>query len=324
MILHRLKKTRGMDKQMITKKGIAFLRRYFVFYLAGILMILGMKFYYRQAGCDSLLWILAPTVWWVEFLSGLSFTYIPGTGYVNHSLYLLIAPSCSGVRFMIITFATLVFSFVHMAALPWKGTVFGYTPGGKDAAEGGPLSMKAKAAGFGWIAVSAALSWLFTIFVNGMRIITAIYLPMYLEDAGFMKGALTQDRLHTMIGVAVYFIALLTIYRLVGGAVQRAVRSVLPDREDCAYFRNQAGDGSDNSAGNPLRLLLRKCVPPVFWYFVLTLGLPFLNRAGRGGSTAEFAEFAVLVSGCCGLILLPCVMMLFLRSRRNPDAAGRR
>lgn len=247
---------------MTVKKGTDLLRQNFIFYLAGILMILGLKFYYRRADCDSLLWILTPTAWWVQFLSKIPFTYISGTGYVNHSLRLLIAPSCSGIRFMTITFATLVFSFVHMIA----------------------SSRKIK--GFCWIAVSAFLSWLITVFVNGLRIITAIYLPLYLEDAGLMKGMLTQDRLHIMIGVAVYFIALLTIYRLVGWFVQKS---------------------ADQS-------FLRKCAPPVLWYFTLTLGLPFLNRAGRN-DTAKFAEFSVLVTGCCILILLPYIVVMFCRKR---------
>ncbi|MDE5589946.1 MAG: exosortase K [Acetatifactor sp.] len=253
---------------MTAKKGIDLLRQNFIFYLAGILMIMGLKCYYRQADCDSLLWILAPTAWWVQLLSKIPFTYISGTGYVNHSLRLLIAPSCSGVRFMTIVFATLVFSFVHIIASSQK------SPTSES-----PQHLYARVKGFCWIAASALLSWLFTVFVNGLRIITAIYLPLYLEDAGLMKGMLTQDRLHTMIGVVIYFIALLTIYRLIGRFVQRKP--------------------------------LRKCASPVFWYFILTLGLPFLNRAGNG--TADFKEFAVLVTGCCTLVLLPYIIVLFCR-----------
>lgn len=251
---------------MTLKKEIDLLRQNFIFYLAGILMILGLKCYYRQADCDSLLWILAPTTWWVQLLSKIPFTYISGTGYVNHSLRLLIAPSCSGVRFMTIVFATLVFSFVHMVASSQNSP-----------ASESPQSPHPKVKGFCWIAASALLSWLFTVVVNGLRIITAIYLPLYLEDVGLMKGMLTQDRLHTMIGVVIYFIALLTIYRLIGRFVQKRP--------------------------------LHKCASPAFWYFMLTLGLPFLHRTGNG--SADFAEFAVLVIGCCTLILLPYIIVMF-------------
>lgn len=261
-----------------------------VFYMTGAFLILGLKCYYRGAGCDSLRWILGPTARWVQLLSRIPFTYMPGTGYVNHSLRLLIAPSCSGVRFMIILFATLVFSFTPVIASS-------KTDGGS-----GPLRLPCRtfrmpdtvrpwARGFCWIAACGILSWLLTVFVNGLRIIAAIYLPPYLEAAGLMDGALTQDRLHTLIGVVIYFIALLTVYRLIGRLVQR--------RPERAF----------------LPALLRKCAPPVFWYFAFTLGLPLLNRAGRGNA-AEFTEFAALVLGCCAAILLPYLILLSLRRHR--------
>lgn len=290
-------------RKMDIRKGADFLRQNFIFYLTGILIILGIKYYYRQADCDSLLWVLAPTTRWVELLSGIPFTYISGTGYVNHSLRLLIAPSCSGVRFMTITFATLAFSFVHIIALPRNGAdsrSSQITCG--DAVSTGSLCVKAR--GLVWIAASALLSWLITVFVNGLRIITAIYLPLYLEDAGLMTGLLTPDRLHTMIGVVVYFIALLTIYRLVGYFVRKAVNPFLPSQENYEHPENPS-----------LRVIARKCAPPVFWYFTLTLGLPLLNRA-RGDGTAEFTEFAVLVVGCCILLLLPYCSILLLRRKK--------
>lgn len=259
------------------------LRENFIFYLTGLLLVLGLKCYYRQADCDSLLWILAPTARWVEMLSGIPFTYISGTGYVNHSLRMVIAASCSGVRFMIITFVMLVFSFVHMA-VAGQGKPVSETlgPDSHWAVRKGLWSAKAR--GFGWIAASAFLSWLLTVFVNGLRIILAVYLPIYLEAVGLMGGMLTQDRLHTLIGVMVYFAALLTIYRLAGWFVQRMVRGERP----------------------PVSLL-QKCALPAFWYLTFTLGLPLLNRVGRAG-TGEFAEFAVLVTAGCGLVLLPCLI----------------
>ncbi len=286
------------------KKEIRFLRENFIFYLVGLLMVLGLKCYYRQADCDSLLWVLAPTSRWVEILSGIPFTYISGTGYVNHGLRMVIAASCSGVRFMMITFMMLVFSFVHMVAASERTPISGASRHGVSypevsrsdicaAAKFG--SMRKWARGFGWVAASAFFSWLLTVLVNGLRIILAVYLPICLEDVGLMGGMLTQDRLHTMIGVVVYFTALLVIYRLAGWLVQGAVRP----------------------AHSPLSLL-RKCVLPVFWYLSFTLGLPLLNRVGRAGP-GEFTEFAVLVTAGCGLILLPYVFF----SRKGHNTKGR-
>ncbi|MCM1056669.1 MAG: exosortase K [Firmicutes bacterium] len=268
---------------MSVKKGINILRHSFIFYLAGVLLLLGLKCYYRQADCDSLRWILTPTAGWVQLLSGIPFTYLPGVGYVNHDLRLLIAPSCSGVRFMTILFATLVFSFVHVIAAPEAHSA-------SEAASDDRNSRHGIIKGSCWIAASGILSWLFTVFVNGLRIIAAIYLPIYLEEAGLMRDIdiLTPDRLHTVIGVVIYFIALLTIYRLAEWSVQRKTGAAL------------------------LSDLLRKWAPPVFWYFALTLGLPLLHGFGQ----AQSGEFAVLVIGCCSLILLPYLTVLFLRRKK--------
>lgn len=277
---------------MDVKRAFRFLRENFIFYLTGALVILGIKCYYRQADCDSLLWILGPTAHWVEFLSKIPFTYISGTGYVNHSLRMVIAPSCSGVRFMTVTFAMLVFSFVHMVARR-----------AEPVSEGTGSGMRrGKAGGLGWIAASAFFSWIVTVFVNALRIIIAVYLPLYLEDAGLMGGILTQDRLHTMIGVAVYFAALLVLYRLAGRFVQSVFGAAPAVRENC----ENPADGR-----HLMPLFVRKCAPPVVWYFALTLGVPFISRVYRG-NTADFAEFAALVTGCCGAILFLYIIVLFV------------
>ncbi len=272
---------------MNRKKGMEILRSNAIFYITGILAILGIKLYYSRAGCDALLWILAPTARWVEFLSGIPFTYVPGTGYVNHSLRMVIAASCSGVRFMTITFGMLVFSFLHLARPEPKPDA--WEP--KELSCGGTGFGLGK--GIGWIAASAVLSWLCTVFVNGLRIITAVYLPLYLQGTGLMGGILTQGRLHTIIGVTVYFTALLTIYRLVGW-----------------FFH------STEREPHTKLVLLRKCAPPACWYLLFTLGLPLLNRAGHAG-TGEFTEFAILVTVCCGFILLPYAAAACYRSLRD-------
>lgn len=266
---------------MISQKKYDFLRQNFIFYLTGILVVLGIKLYYSRADCDSLLWILAPTTRWVELLSGIPFVYISGTGYVNHSLRLLIAPTCSGVRFMITAIATLVFSFVHRAAAP---------QGNAAAGSFGRLRR-----GLGWIGASIVFSWLYTVLVNGLRIIAAIYLPMYLERAGLMKGMLTPDRLHTMIGITVYFAALLSLYRLAGVLVERQAHA-------------------EKERLSPL--LVHKFIPPVFWYFVMTLGLPLLGGSYLKGA-AKFTEYTVLIVGCCTLILLPYGLLTLLHGRNK-------
>ena len=73
-----------------------------IFYGIASFMMLALKLYGDRAGSEELLWILKPTAWWTSILSGCSFTYQQGAGYVNHSLRFLIAPACAGLRFWMI------------------------------------------------------------------------------------------------------------------------------------------------------------------------------------------------------------------------------
>ncbi|WP_251205185.1 exosortase K [Acetatifactor aquisgranensis] len=279
---------------MNTQKINRFLRQNLFFYIIGFFILFGMKYLYSKADCEGLRWILGPTAGWVEVLSGIPFVYERGMGYANHGLRFLIAPSCSGVQFLIITAAMLIFSFVHEAA--------DFRPAGcrrdKEEESSSPscpghiydndVSVMSKSSplrigkGICWIAASLLLSYVLTVFVNGLRIIAAIYLPSFFERIHAFGRFLTPDRLHTMIGVVVYFAALLTIHQLTR----------------LLFHKNSGADRKQTSA-----LVLRKCLSPLFWYFFLVLGIPFLNRAyDRSGK--QFTEFALLVTLCCGFILL--------------------
>ena len=252
------------------------IRQNFVFYMLGLLVLVGMKFFYSGAGCDQLKWLLAPTAKWVEVLSGLSFFYEPGAGYVNHGLRISIAPSCSGFRFMTIVFAMLSFSFLHRTGRS-----------GKDGAGAFSESVKNHLKKGGWLLSSLLLSCVLTVLVNGLRIIAALYLPDFLGRADLPLAFLTPDRLHTLIGILVYFMALLAIYRL------------------AAYF---FGD----KALSPVSALA-KCLPPLFWYFFFTLGIPFLGRAYEG-KNVEFAEYALLILSGCGILLLPHLLTFAVKT----------
>lgn len=271
------------------QKIAGFLKKNLIFYVVGFFLLFGMKYYYSQADAESLRWILGPTAGWVEILSGIPFVYERGMGYVNHSLRFLIAPSCSGVQFLIITAAMLIFTYVHRLAdfrSPRLLELFGPkcpNPCNTDAdaqvgTTGTTLARTGK--GLGWITASLLLSYLFTVFVNGLRIIVAIYLPSFFERFHVFGGFLTADRLHTMIGAVVYFAALLTLHQLVGLLL-----------------------GQTHGTEKRRTPLLRKCLSPVFWYFFIVLGIPFLGRAYRKSGSA-FTDFCLLVTFCCGFVLL--------------------
>lgn len=251
------------------------LRKYWFCYFLCILTLLGLKYFYSRADCNALYWILAPTARWVSILSGISFERLPGAGYVNHSLRFLIAPSCSGVRFLIITFATLSFSFLHRTKNVKKGLL--------------------------WIASSLCIAYPFTIFVNGVRIALSIRLPELLSAAGqtftavqTFAGALScvfsPKRLHTLIGIAVYFTSLLVIYRITA--------ALLPNPADL-----KASPAQPSPQPRTFPYLFGRVFPPVFWYLSLTLGFPLLCRTYRCDDSA-FSEYALLLLISCPLILL--------------------
>lgn len=279
-------------KTIPSKNNIRQLTSDLPFYLLAALILFGIKYFYSGAGSDELKWILAPTTRWVELLSGIPFLYEQGTGYVNHDLRLLIAPSCSGVQFMLITFATLIFSFLHR---------IGNTVSSKPLHRSHPIWKKLL-----WFALSLVLSYILTILINGLRIIVAIYLPIYFEGNHFLRKLLSPDRLHTTIGIIVYFVSLLTIYQL-------------------AEYAFQKRNGKCRDDTSLLQSFLRKCLSPVFWYFFIVLGIPFLNNAYRK-SGAQFTNFALLVTGCCGIVLLLYALtaLIWRSSRHKPDSPEHR
>ena len=230
------------------------MKKNLIFYLSAILAVLAVKLFYRTADSETLSWILSPTTWWVGILSGIPFERIAHVGYVSHEYRFIIAPSCSGVRFLLIVFVMMVFSFIHQIDT-WKkkGCWFGFC---------------------------VFFSYVSTIFVNGIRIAVSIYLPILLGN-NVLPEWITAERLHTMIGTVIYFSMLFGIYYLVRGI--------------CNRFTVHTDEG-EKSAG-------KRFVTPVFWYFVMVLGIPFLGRLYRN-DWSGFWQYALLVTVVCILVVL--------------------
>ncbi|MDO4332757.1 MAG: exosortase K [Eubacteriales bacterium] len=257
------------------------IRQNWPFYLIGTAAILGLKLFYRNANADELKWILAPTARWVSILSGIVFQYEPQAGYVNHSSRFLIAASCSGVQFLLICIATLLFSYVHR--------------------------MPTRREGFYWTAASITVSYSYTIFINGLRIILSIYLPLFLERTRAFDGWLTHEKLHTMIGTAVYFTGLLALYRAAGYISLKI--SVF-----CRDDLSQTG--------------LSSYLFPALWYLGFVLGIPFLGRVIRN-DWENFREYALLVTALCAALLLAALLLTLSgmhrrKPKKSPRLFGRR
>lgn len=262
-------------------KGLA--RRQGVFYLVSLSLVLGIKYMFRSPGSEELLWILAPTAWWVRILCNIPFSYRPGIGYVSHPAQFIIGPTCSGLQFMVVSVAALTLSFLHRMGSRKKSSL--------------------------WIGFCLLLAYLFTIFVNGMRILISIYLPLLFAKAGLFTGWLTRERFHTIIGCLVYFTALFLLCQLADPIAWRFAMGNDPSKPS----------GSPEPDSGLLPLSLRQIVfcwmRPAFWYILIVVGLPFLNKAYER-FPETFGQHCLFVAAACLAVL--AVLVLFYWFRRYP------
>src|ERR1041384_6090529 len=63
-----------------------------------------LKQYYSTASAGDLRWVLAPTTACGELVSGSSFEFESGAGYMSSDQSFLIATSCAGVNFLLTAF----------------------------------------------------------------------------------------------------------------------------------------------------------------------------------------------------------------------------
>src|SRR5260370_35918919 len=72
-----------------------------------LLSALLLKLYYSTASPNQLRWILAPTTFLVELVSGTTFSLESHAGYMTSDRSFIIAASCAGVNFLITSFLML-------------------------------------------------------------------------------------------------------------------------------------------------------------------------------------------------------------------------
>ena len=250
--------------------------------LTALLLIVCVKYWRRFAGSNELDWLLAPTARWVEILSGLSFEKIPHLAYLNHSVRLIIAPSCSGIQFMLIAFAVLSFPFLPR--------------------------IKNRKREMAWLALSLPVAYLYAIGVNGIRIVLSVCLPPMvpsllrpLPHSAAILTWLTAKRLHTLIGATVSLIFLFLLYRIAGLLFNR-------------IFSHRTGQAFSASHAHPYtaKRFVWQYLPPLLCYFSIVLGIPLFGRI-RKSEWDGFADFALLTAAACLAALLPFCLTAFLR-----------
>ncbi len=167
-----------------------------ILYASGLIIAVGLKYYYSGASSDALNWILVPTSRLVECLSGIHFERELHTGLVSHSHRYIIAPSCAGINFLTIAFSTFFFSLTYRF---------------KD------IERKLL-----WLGISLGMTYVLTLGANALRVIAAIYL----YKADIYGGWMTPERVHRIGGTLIYFVFLLFAYI----TVERIVEHFVSDR----------------------------------------------------------------------------------------------
>lgn len=141
----------------------------------------GLKQYYANASAGQLRWILAPTTACVELVSGASFEFESGAGYMSSDHSFLIASSCAGVNFLLTAF--LLLSIRRLMRDPSKSITWGFIP------------------------AAAVVGYVVTIAANTARIAIAL-LANRSEDV----SRLNPSQLHRIEGIFIYFGFLLLLF----------------------------------------------------------------------------------------------------------------
>ena len=240
---------------LISKKMISYFLRHGFFLCIGLLLACGLKYHYSLASSNDLLWILGPTAWLVEMVSGIRFDYEAYTGFVSHGYRIIIAPACAGINFFIIAFCMALFSSIHSFKRFWT-----------------KLS---------WLIASLVSAYFITVGVNAFRIVISICL--YKTDLYY--GWLNAQRVHRLEGVVIYFFFLWLFYTIMVRGVHQFTRK--------SDAKRKSGIRNNYSRINHSHWLWAGLIP-LFWYSLVTVGVPLFNGALRTNA-ARFAEHSGMV-----------------------------
>jgi exosortase K len=260
---------------------------------------LGLKQYYSTASVNQLRWILAPTTFVVELVTGSQFEFESHAGYMSSDRSFVIAASCAGVNFLITAF--LMLSLRKL----WR-----------DQENSWPF-----------IPAFALLAYLATVVANTVRISTAIRLQQTRIEFGGLDG----NQLHRLEGIVIYFGFLMLLYLVserLGQGNKTGTADAAFDEGTGATTRNSLDKTSDHGPAAtdphlPGFSLLRPAFFPLLVYYATTLGIPLATAFFRTGPTSDalWEHFAFVMSAPL-ILMVPLATfhfaIAFSRRRKNP------
>jgi exosortase K len=224
------------------------------------LCALALKSYYSTASADDLRWILTPTTRLVELLSGRQFEFESYAGYMSSDRTFVIAVPCAGINFLITAFLMVALRRLwreRFQAIKWH-----------------------------FIPVAAVVAYAATVIANTTR----IWFALELRARSVAISGLTNNQLHRLEGIVVYFGFLLLLFLLT----------------------------EKLEARKPLRFA--RVLPfPLLIYYATTLGVPLLNGSFRRSAFWEHAVFVLLLPL---LFVIPVTLVYVWRARlKRPTAS---
>jgi exosortase K len=242
-------------------------RKFYAQLIVVLLCAAALKLYYSTASVNQLRWILAPTTFAVELVTGSRFEFESYAGYINSERSFLIAASCAGVNFLITSFLMLSLGKL------WRN--------------------RSQNIAWGFIPAAALLAYLATLVANTVRISTALRLHAMPHDLGW----LSPNQLHRFEGIFIYFGFLLLLFM---------VSERMNYRTGSCSDRTLS-HSSENPSGPTHRFdLFRQSLFPLLIYYTTTLGIPLANGAYRPGTVAaDFWEHSLFVLLIPLLIIIP-------------------
>lgn len=151
--------------------------------LSGVLAVAYvLKRHYSNCAPEDLGWILTPTTYLVEIITGARFTFEPHVGYLSKELALLVAPACAGVNFLIVCTCSLSFGFVtRLDRVRHK---------------------------LGWALAATIAAFSATVLANASRITIGVLL--HTRKVGVHVAS--AGTIHRLEGTVVYVVCLLLVY----------------------------------------------------------------------------------------------------------------
>ncbi len=146
-----------------------------------ITSVVMLKYWYSNAVPDDMHWVLWPLSQLTQFFTNLDFSFDAELGYVNYKTGNIIAPGCSGINFMCITFFMLSVQGIRKTS-------------------GSRLLM--------WSIMVPCITYGYSMFVNCLRILVSLWL----YDSGMAFGYFTADRIHRIAGIVIFYTMLLALY----------------------------------------------------------------------------------------------------------------